>query len=65
MFGFSLFNLIPTLSSSLVIFAFYSSPFYASNTIIIKSDDFPTAITYLPRPLPEAAPSMIPGRSNS
>jgi hypothetical protein len=65
MFGFSLFNLIPTDSSSLVILAFYSSPFDASRTIIIMSDDLPTAMTYLPLPLPLAAPSMIPGRSRS
>jgi hypothetical protein len=34
--------------------------FAASSTIRIRSDDFATAITCLPLPLPCAAPSMIP-----
>jgi len=31
----------------------------------IKSEDLPTAMTCLPRPLPDAAPSIIPGRSSN
>jgi len=39
--------------------------FVASNIINIKLHVLATAITYLPRPFPSFAPSIIPGRSSS
>lgn len=37
----------------------------ASSTMSTRSEDLATAMTWRPRPLPCAAPSMIPGRSSS
>ena len=65
MFGFCLLILIPIASNSLWIFFFYSFPLSGSKMIRIKSDALATAKTYLPLPLPCAAPSMIPGRSSN
>jgi len=56
---------IPTASSSLVRMARCAAGLDASRTISSRSADLHTAITCLPRPLPSAAPSMMPGRSSS
>jgi len=63
--GGDLFNLIPKPSSSFSIILLCVNGFRASRTIKIKLQVLPTAITYLPLPLPSLAPSMIPGKSNN
>ena len=61
------FNRIPTVSNSRsnISRCFCNPSLPASNTINIASADRATAITSLPRPAPCAAPSIIPGKSNS
>lgn len=63
--GGSRFNRIPTDSSSASNRARCSARFVASRTIRTMSLVFAAEITCRPRPLPSAAPSMIPGKSSS
>lgn len=63
--GGLLLSRIPTFYNYRLIFTLCSSAFAAYSTIRIMSEFFATAITCFPRPLPSAAPSMIPGRSSS
>mmetsp|Transcript_13993 Transcript_13993/g.41798 ORF Transcript_13993/g.41798 Transcript_13993/m.41798 type:complete len:282 (-) Transcript_13993:151-996(-) len=60
--GFSL-RRMPKLSSSRSIKNLCVTGLPASNTIMIKSHVRAAAMTWRPRPLPVAAPSMIPGKS--
>ena len=63
--GGSLLSLIPKPSNSFSIIYLCLIGFVASKIITIKLQVLATAITYLPRPLPSLAPSIIPGRSNN
>mmetsp|Transcript_6252 Transcript_6252/g.17957 ORF Transcript_6252/g.17957 Transcript_6252/m.17957 type:complete len:284 (-) Transcript_6252:679-1530(-) len=65
MLGGSLLSRMPTDSSSRVRISLCPVGFDASSTISSRSADLHTAMTCRPRPLPCAAPSMIPGRSSS
>ena len=63
MYGGSRFSLIPTVSNSASSKARCSFRFVASRIIHIISLVLAALMTCRPRPLPSAAPSMIPGRS--
>lgn len=63
--GGLLFKRIPTFYSYRLILTLCYSALVASSTIKTISEFLATAITCLPLPLPSAAPSIIPGRSNN
>jgi hypothetical protein len=63
--GGSRFSLMPTASSSASNSLRCSAFFVASKIMQIKSLVFAALMTCLPRPLPSAAPSMIPGKSRT
>ena len=63
-YGGSQFNRIPTASNSASSNALCSAFLVASRIIRMRSLVFAALITCLPRPLPSAAPSIIPGKSN-
>lgn len=64
-YGGSRFNLIPTASNSCSNNLLCSAFFVASRIMQIISLVFAALITCRPRPLPSAAPSMIPGKSST
>ena len=64
-YGGSRFRRMPTASSSASSNRRCSAFFVASRIMRIRSLVFAALMTWRPRPLPSAAPSMIPGRSRT